>query len=204
MTEIQNTSADRELNALGLLALGSDAYITGQEAAGQAQLVNSASLPTDTAGTDADFLKLGFTFGDPNPSDPMFRPTTLPEGWRKEGSDHAMWSYVVDQLGRRRVAVFYKAAFYDRSAMMRLETLYGYAHTLAYDSALPAYDETWCTRKAFAEQVAALRARLVDDLSAAKRYAAERDDEYWPGRVVELTGELAKHDAWAVKVAVDG
>jgi hypothetical protein len=204
MTEIQNTSADRELNALGLLALGSDAYITGQEAAGQAQLVNSASLPTDSNGTDDEFLKLGFTFGDSNRSDPMFRPATLPEGWRKEGSDHAMWSYVVDELGRRRVAVFYKAAFYDRHADMRLQTLYSYATGLAYDGDLPIYDDTWCTREAFAEQVAGIRDHLADQLLEARGYAADRDDEYWPARVAQLEEQLVKHDAWAVKVAADG
>jgi hypothetical protein len=204
VTEIQNTAADRELNALGLLALGNDAYITGQEAAGQAQLVNSASLPTDTSGTDEEFLKLGFTFGDPNPSDPMFRPATLPEGWRKEGSDHSMWSYVVDELGRRRVAVFYKAAFYDRHADMRLQTLYSYANSLAYDGDLPVYDDVWCTRQAFAAQVAGIRDHLADQLQEARGYAADRDDDYWPGRVVQLEEQLAKHDAWAAKVSADG
>jgi hypothetical protein len=204
VTEIQNTSADRELNALGLLALGNDAFITGQEAAGQRQLVNSASLPTDTNGTDDEFVKLGFTFGDPNPADPMFRPATLPEGWRKEGSDHSMWSYVVDQLGRRRVAVFYKAAFYDRSANMRVEALGSYARTLAYDGDLPVYDDTWCTRQAFAEQVMAMRAYLARQIAEAKDYATERADDYWPRRVSQLTDELAKHDAWAAKVSADG
>src|SRR5206468_1980936 len=95
-------------------------YITGMESAGQRQLVDSASLPTDTKGRDGDFAALGFVFGEPDETDPMFRPATLPEGWHKEGSDHAMWSRVVDERGLRRVAVFYKAAFYDRSASMHL------------------------------------------------------------------------------------
>jgi hypothetical protein len=50
----------------------------------------------------------------------MFRPATLPEGWRREGSDHAMWSHIVDDQGRKRASIFYKAAFYDRGAHMSL------------------------------------------------------------------------------------
>jgi predicted secreted protein len=30
-----------------------------------------------------------------------------------------MWSYIVDDEGTQRVAIFYKAAFYDRDAFMR-------------------------------------------------------------------------------------
>jgi hypothetical protein len=94
-------------------------YITGMESAGQRQLVNSDRLPAEGpmgSSVDDDLRALGFTLGDPDPDDPLFRPVTLPEGWRREGSDHAMWSYILDERGIRRVAVFYKAAFYDRKA----------------------------------------------------------------------------------------
>lgn len=204
---IENTSnRPGELHLLGILSDGNDGYIGGMEAAGQRELVASTSLPSQLmSGSDDDFVKLGFTFGDPDPRDPLFRPATLPEGWRKQASDHNMWSYVVDQLGRRRVAVFYKAAFYDRRADMRLETVCSYARTLAYDGAMPVYDDTWCTREAFAEQLAALRVELVGRVNQAINLAAERDDdEYWPKRARELGVELAKHDVWAAKVAADG
>jgi hypothetical protein len=94
--------------------------IVRMEKRGQAQLVNSDRLPTDTRGKDDAFRALGFTFGDADSGDEMFRPATLPSGWKREGSDHAMWSYIVDERGIRRVAIFYKAAFYDRSAHMYL------------------------------------------------------------------------------------
>lgn len=207
MTEIDNTAKtwSPEVAILSALATGGmDSYITGMESAGQGQLVASEQLPTDTYGTDDEFVKLGFVFGEPNPSDPMFRPATLPEGWRKERSDHAMWSYVVDQHGRRRVGVFYKAAFYDRSANMRIRHLSAYARELAWDDAMPVYGGDWCTRASFAEQVSGLRRHLAEQLDEAEGYAAERDDDYWPGRVGQLKEELAKHDAWAAKVAADG
>jgi hypothetical protein len=203
MTKPDNTSADVQVNALGMLAMGSD-YILGQEAAGQRQLVNSTWLPTKANDGDEPYLALGFTFGQPDPGDRLFRPATLPEGWSKQGSDHSMWSYVVDEFGRRRVAVFYKAAFYDRDAFMRLETLYGYANKLEYDGDLPIYGGDWCTRELFAEQVAAIRRDRVKRTDEYRGYATDesRTNASWfAEHVGELEAELAKHDAWAAKVA---
>lgn len=137
------------------LATGSaSSFIEDQERAGQAQLVNSDRLPTDIKGDRGEWEALGFTFGEADPDDPMFMPATLPPGWKREGSDHAMWSYLVDQHGRRRVAIFYKAAFYDRSAFMRLESLDWYvAQHVEYDGALVITDE-WATREAVAASLA--------------------------------------------------
>jgi hypothetical protein len=153
------TQRDLLIHLAGAMSDGPSGYIERMEADGQRQLVGSTELPTQTRGTDDEFVKLGFAFGDPDSADPLFRPATLPHGWRKERSDHAMWSHILDEQGRRRVSIFYKAAFYDRDAFMSLETVYGYASKLAYDDALPVYDGTWCTREAFAEQVAAMIAR---------------------------------------------
>lgn len=95
-------------------------YITDMESAGQRQLLHSDRLPTEGS-EDPQFIELGFVFGEPDPNDPLFRPATLPDGWKREGSDHAMWSYILDERGISRVGIFYKAAFYDRRAAMHLE-----------------------------------------------------------------------------------
>ncbi|HEY9474410.1 MAG TPA: hypothetical protein VIS06_11235 [Mycobacteriales bacterium] len=125
---------------------GSDRAIAEQEHAGQAQLVHSDRLPTKlNSCTQADFEDLGFTFGDPDPADPLFRPVTLPDGWRREASDHDMWSYIVDTLGRRRVAVFYKAAFYDRRAHASIKTVGGYLEECLYYGRKVVSDDTWAT-----------------------------------------------------------
>jgi hypothetical protein len=94
--------------------------IPSQERQGQAQLLSSTTLPTDTRGRDADFEALGFTFGKPVDGDPLFREATLPEGWTREGTDHAMHSVIKDERGIDRVNIFYKAAYYDRRADMSL------------------------------------------------------------------------------------
>ncbi len=115
---VENTERTSHENPLRtLVETGFGGGIEAQERRGQAQLLESASLPTDCRDVDA-MIALGFTFGEPFADDPLFRPATLPTGWKREGSDHAMWSYIVDERGIRRVAVFYKAAFYDRRAHM--------------------------------------------------------------------------------------
>src|SRR5262245_10694052 len=98
------------------------AGIEAQEAQGQREMVASTVLPTEVnfRESDADYEALGFTFGEVVAGDPLFRQATLPEGWSRKGSDHAMWSYVVDERGIERVGVFYKAAFYDRKAGLNI------------------------------------------------------------------------------------
>lgn len=95
-------------------------WIEAQEAIGQRELVESTDLPTDTGGRDDEFIALGFTFGEPHASDPLFRPSTLPQGWTKAATDHSMGSVIRDEKGRERISIFYKAAWYDRSATMTL------------------------------------------------------------------------------------
>lgn len=117
---IRNTSAaDPTEHLVGSMIQGSTDYILGQEAQGQAQVVNSDRLPTDLGlGQDArsKYEALGFVFGEPDAADPMFTPVTLPEGWSRARTEHSMWSKILDERGVERVSVFYKAAFYDRSA----------------------------------------------------------------------------------------
>ncbi len=118
--------------AIGALARGNLANfivastpggIEAQEKAGQQELVQSDKLPTEILySSQEDFEALGFVFGEEVKGDPLFRHATLPEGWKREASDHDMWSYIVDENGVRRVSIFYKAAFYDRGAHMSLDT----------------------------------------------------------------------------------
>lgn len=126
MTRITNTSDDPATPLVVLaesLATGNgSAVIEAMEAHGQTELVNSDRLPVDATGGDEPYLALGFTFGPPDPADPLFRYATLPPGWKRQPSDHPMWSYIVDECGHRRIAIFYKATFYDRRAFMRPET----------------------------------------------------------------------------------
>ena len=92
-----------------------------QEAAGQAVFAGTKELfPINcNVGTSREDLEaLGFRFHEN--LDDLFCRVTLPQGWRKQATDHSMWTDILDETGTRRVAVFYKAAFYDRSAFASL------------------------------------------------------------------------------------
>ncbi|MFC8361095.1 hypothetical protein ACFUIY_14630 [Streptomyces griseorubiginosus] len=186
---IENTQDPQSVQATALLALATgdtSTVIEEQERAGQRQLVHSDQLPTDVDDRPA-FEALGFTFGDPDPYDPLFRSSTLPKGWKREASSHDMWSYVVDELGRRRVGIFYKAAFYDRRAQMSLRTVATYVADCQHAKTDVVTDDTWATPTAVAEAANrwAERAQENVDLfaqrsdessqSLAAQYAAERD-----------------------------
>lgn len=112
---------------LGLMGVpGAAEDIERMEADGQKQLVESDSLPSEIMHWNSDtdgsvyaaMAQLGFEWGMPFKEDPLFRPAILPEGWKRAGTSHSMHSDVLDQYGRKRVGVFYKAAFYDRRAHM--------------------------------------------------------------------------------------
>ena len=98
------------------LAASTEGGIEAQEAAGQADFVQSQSLPAECP--QADLEALGFVFGVA--VDDLFVSVTFPDGWQVKPTDHAMWNDLIDEQGRKRGGIFYKAAFYDRSAHMRL------------------------------------------------------------------------------------
>jgi len=179
---------------------GLSGAIEAQEKSGQRQLVASELLPAKH-GDDAPWLALGFTFGDPAPGDPLFVHATLPEGWEKRATDHSMGSVIVDTLGRERVSIFYKAAFYDRSAHMNLVGLHWYVTKhVEYDGPLVISDE-WATRDAV---IAAMREnadREREEAAEFRGYAANtvsRDPDN-RARCAEIADEreakAAKYDA---------
>jgi hypothetical protein len=192
---LENTSKrDPALHLLGAMGEGPDNYITGMEAAGQRQLVNSDRLPTQViGGDDEQFLALGFTFGEPDKHDELFRPATLPPGWKREASDHSMWSYIVDEHGRRRVSVFYKAAFYDRTAEMRLDTHYAYLSSVLDDGGEPILDDAWLPAAAAVAELDRIAARYDEEAVSAADYG-QRDpsNDFWPKRAAE---DRARRDA---------
>lgn len=109
-------------------------FIEDMEARGQAQFVSQSSrLPTrgltepDPGGNERDasilqatWAQLGIKIGALVDGDPMFTNVELPPGWELKATDHPMWSELLDDKGRKRAGMFYKAAFYDRSAHIHL------------------------------------------------------------------------------------
>lgn len=104
---------------------GNPRAIEVQEAAGQKQLVESDVLPTkmgwnNDGTTKAALESYGIKFLGVVDGDPLFQNVVLPPGWKKVATDHSMHSSLVDDKGRERAGIFYKAAFYDRKASLSL------------------------------------------------------------------------------------
>lgn len=169
MTTPENTT-DRDplIHLVGAMGSGGSAgYITDMESAGQRELVHSDTLPA--RGPWAELEALGFVRTDRVPGDDLFVRCTIPDGWKRQGSDHAMWSHIVDDRGVRRVAVFYKAAFYDRDAFVSIVNVGSdLVSGIIYgddDVALPDVYEvlTDDERAAFHAAVADHRAKVADN-----------------------------------------
>lgn len=119
-----NTAEEAKQDPMKLLTtyalLGSEA-IRVEEEQGQRELCNSSVLPTEEnpsyyPGSRAILEKAGVIFGDAIKGDPLFTYVQLPPGWRIVPTEHTLWSNLMDDKGRCRANVFYKAAFYDRRA----------------------------------------------------------------------------------------
>lgn len=121
---VANTNSKVELSTFLLEEMAIGGGVERQEKRGQQQLVCSDVIPTECKTSDDDLWTLGFTLGNPVGGDDLFRSASLPAGWSKKESDHAMWSYIVDAKGRTRFSVLYKAAFYDRKAHMSISRRY--------------------------------------------------------------------------------
>ena len=97
--------------------------IEQSEARGQRKLVCSDRMPIKgNFSTWEDLERLGFVRGEEK--DSLFVAAKFPEGWTRRRSNHNMWSYIVDEKGRDRIRVFYKAAFYDTDAHFELVNRY--------------------------------------------------------------------------------
>lgn len=92
--------------------------IEAQEMAGQMDQAAKETLPVDLKPDRRAFERLGFEFG--GVVEGIFLGAKFPPGWSKKPTGHSMWTDLVDGQGRKRGGIFYKAAFYDRSAYAHL------------------------------------------------------------------------------------
>ena len=69
--------------------------------------------------TKERYKKLGFE--NLQKVDDLFYKAKAPNGWRIEPTEHSMWNHLFDEDERMVARIFYKAAFYDRSARIAWE-----------------------------------------------------------------------------------
>ena len=138
---VTNTSAEARrdpgtpLKTLAMLS-GLNVGIEASEKRGQLEFLESETLPSEVQdlyepdqpmvkGSGKALLEAwGFVFGKTIGGDTLFQQAKLPAGWAKKGSDHDMWTHIVDDKGRERCSIFYKAAFYDRRAFLSISGRY--------------------------------------------------------------------------------
>ncbi len=128
MDKVTNTSKRPRLE---WLMGGNPNAIEAQEAQGQKELVNSSQLPSKVnsprgVNIEEQYALMGIKVIGKTQGDELFLDVELPNGWKKEATDHSMWNKLVDDNGRERASFFYKAAFYDRDAFVNFSTRYNW------------------------------------------------------------------------------
>jgi hypothetical protein len=173
-----------EVAGLGILA-GMPAAIEASEKMGQVQLVRSSDMPIDLRDGKEAYEALGFTFGER--IDDVFQKATLPAGWTRAATDHSMHSDILDERGRKRVSVFYKAAFYDRHAHAYLARRFDVGNYYDPDK-----------KNAYA-------GAAITDNGKVTKLLPHADDNNWDSQralVTQLTVELdAERPAWKNPIA---
>ncbi len=117
-------------NIENFIAASTPGGIEAQEKRGQIEQAAKQTLPLELHGRE-HFEALGFVFGAT--VDNLFQEATFPVGWKKQPTDHSMWSDLVDGDGNKRGSIFYKAAFYDRSAHASLSNRFHVAKDYGAD-----------------------------------------------------------------------
>lgn len=128
-TRIKNTRSENNLLRHGIsVHLGQCLDIEGEERCGGQEMAAADQLPADGFMLSAQrygaavvlfnqiFTAAGGKIGDRSEGDPLFVDVTLPPGWKKEKTEHPLWTHLLDANGNVRAKIFYKAAFYDRAA----------------------------------------------------------------------------------------
>jgi len=109
---------------------GNPNAIEEQESKGQKEFVESTQLPRKTnsprevKNTAEQYSKMGIEVFTTSKNDDIFLGVKLPKGWKKVETSHSMWNNLIDDKGRIRATIFYKAAFYDREAFINFNHRY--------------------------------------------------------------------------------
>jgi len=120
---ITNTSKQHPAeHLLYAMSNGTEGLIEDMEAKGQQEMVKAAGsrLPAEGTGPDwrgecFDWSLWGVKIGKAIEGDEIWVEAELPKGWKIAATGHHMWSNLLDEKGRERASIFYKAASYDRS-----------------------------------------------------------------------------------------
>jgi len=122
MNKIKNTASGSADNLIHYMLGGT---VEQQEEQGRNELIIADQLPKTNNDFDRSALeiykKIGVEIVEDNNNDDLFFSVKLPKGWSKKCTGHNLWTDLLDDKGRKRACIFYKAAFYDRKAFINFE-----------------------------------------------------------------------------------
>jgi hypothetical protein len=94
-----------------------------QSHSAQRLLVSSDLVPMQIGGAQLwELEQMGFVFGAQTHR--LFMHAQFPEGWKKVATDHPLHTDVVDEMGRRRAGIFYRADLCNQRADMTMFARY--------------------------------------------------------------------------------
>lgn len=134
--------------------------------------------------------EIGFVFGDDE--DDIFVNVKFPEGWEKKPTEHSMWNDLLDEKGRKRGAIFYKAAFYDRRAHMYLVNRFSFRMDYDIDDAVQFVIEDCGEIVHRLDKVAC--EKYTDDYWEAERMQMESANNWLNEKYPEWKSELSYWD----------
>lgn len=179
-TAPRNTATPDGMFEVALQAFGGSPEgvnpILKQEADGQRSFTTSDTLPTQMGREDRKVLEqAGVVFNGKVSGDEMFTYVTLPAGWQKVATSHSMWSDLVDDKGRKRAEIFYKAAFYDRDAYLRINRRFGIRKDYDYEKSNNAtkVDVIDVDRIVFSSQPHPFTEKFQQEWNAAQEAASD-------------------------------
>lgn len=111
------------LDMLLRMMSGEENVLENIELEGQDEITRRTKFPKDMHPERSVWEEVGFKFSD-IPDDDLLCDGTLPDGWNIQGTEHPMWSEIIDKDNNIRGTIFYKASPYDRKAFMSLNQKY--------------------------------------------------------------------------------
>lgn len=126
-----NTKSNGDLD--NFIAAFTPGGIEAQEAAEQKKMVENCQLPKRVSGAMWGQLEEIWGIKVTGIVDDLFYKVALPEGWKLQATNHSMWSDLLDKDGCKRASIFYKGAFYDRRADMRVNPRYAMNYVYSKD-----------------------------------------------------------------------
>lgn len=105
-------------NFANFMAASSPGGIEAQERMGQKDVCRKTMIPKEMIPNRRAYEDMGIHIR--NDANDIFFSADYPKDWTIKPTNNPYYSLIIDNTGKERAQIFYKAAFYDKSAYIRL------------------------------------------------------------------------------------